>query len=230
MEKEEIIEGLRTEIIHSYDLPKFFYGTMKNSAAKQAGTLGCLLWYSLLKGRTGHTRRTMMDVDLIVEEWMRMIVGLAVAHDKDEADRYEAAVDKCLQPILAAPIKQIREFYPKLLARMKNDPAVPFLVWRSYEVWIDQVLSKAPDEEIKVLKVELAKEIADLVEGDVREQLPEALMRALQWRSPGQLSKVKEAVMEAQTKGEKVRLRGRESCLFMEVGGSEEEPKVCIQI
>lgn len=223
--------GIRTELIASYEWPRFFYKTVRGlSAAQRLGSLGALIWYSTDRGRTGRTRRTPMDVDKLVEAWHKTVVGLAVAHDKDEADRYEAAIEQCLMPILSAPIKQIREFYPKLLKSLKEDPSVPFLVWRSYEIWVDQVLSKAPDEGVKQLKTDLAKEITALVEQDVKDQIPDALIRALQWRSAETLAEVKDAVVEAKAKGQKPRLKGRESCLFLEVGGTEEEPKACVQI
>lgn len=223
--------GIRTQIIGSYEIPRVFYRTVRGlSAAQRIGSLGGLIWYAMLKGTTGRKRRTAMDVNALVEKWHKMIVGLAVAHDKNEADRYEAAVEECLTPILAAPIKQVREFYPRLLKSLKDDPKVPYLVWRSYEVWVDMVVSKAPDEDIKQLKTDLAKEITAMVEQDVKDQIPEALVRALQWRSPEQLAKVKSALVETQARGEKSRLRGRESCLFLEVGGTEDDPKACVQI
>lgn len=222
--------GIRTEVINSYEIPRSFYRDFKHSAAKHMDQLGVLLWYAMQCRRMGRTKRTQMNVDKLVEEWAEVVTGMAVAHDKDESDRYEAAIEKCLVPILAAPIKQVREFYPKLLIALKSNPKVPFLVWRSYEIWIDQVLSKAPDEDIKVLKTELAKEIADMVEQDVKDQIPEALIRALQWRNAETLEEVKQAVVQEKAKGNKIRLRGRESCLFMEVGGTEKEPAVCVQI
>ena len=223
--------GVRSAVIASYEMPRFFYKTVdKKSAVRRMQTLGLMIWYSVKKGRTGRTKRTPMKVDELVAKWHVMIVGLAIAHDKDESDRYEAAVEDCLTPILAAPIKQVREFYPKLLKSLKDDPKVPFLVWRSYEIWIDQVLSKAPDEDIKHLKTDLAKEIADLVEQDVKDQIPQALVRALQWRSPETLEKVKTVVEREKAAGRPVRLRGRESCLFVEAGGDEHEPEVCVQI
>ena len=137
-----------------------------------------------------------MNVDALVEKWSKVLVGLATAHDKDSADRYEASIEECLTPILSAPIRQVREFYPKLLKALKENPSVPFLVWRSYEIWVDQVLSKAPDEGVKQLKTDLAREITELVEQDIRDQIPEAMIRALQWRSPETLAEVKEAVIE----------------------------------
>jgi hypothetical protein len=227
--EDEAKEGIRTTILNSYHIPMGFY-LIIGKAAKTLDTLGSLIYYGLELGYMGHTKRSLMNVDAVVQHWRTVIVGLATAHDKDEADRYEAAVDECLTPILSAPIKQIRDFYPKLLAALKDDPAVPFLVWRGYEIWIEMVISKAPDEDIKQLKADLAKEIADLVEKDVKDQLPDALIRALMWRSAETLEKVKAAVTESQTRGEKARLRGRESCLFLEVGGTLDNPAVCVQI
>lgn len=223
-------EGIRTLLIASYEIPRQFYSVVRKSAVKHASNLGLLVWYADHCGYTARKKRTPMDVDKLVNEWKTVVTGLAVAHDKDEADRYEAAIEKCLVPILAAPIKQVREFYPKLLKALKDDPKVPFLVWRSYEIWVGQILSKAPDEAVKQLKTDLAKQITEMVEQDVKDQIPEALMRALQWRSGDTLEEVKAAVEETKKNGDKVRLRGRESCLFMEVGGTEDEPKACVQI
>jgi hypothetical protein len=222
--------GIRTALMASYEIPRALFSALPASPVKKTDHLGCLIYYGFELGRMSRRKRVTMDVDAVVERWRKVIVGMCMAHDKDEADRHEAAVEDCLSPILAAPIKQVREFYPKLLAALKNDPAVPFLVWRSYEVWIDMVISKAPDEDIKQLKTDLAKEIVDLVEGDVRDQLPQAMVRALQWRSAETLEKVKSTVIEEQEKGNKPRLRGRESCLFLEVGGTEDNPAVCVQI
>ncbi len=44
------------------------------------------------------------------------------------------------------------------------------------------------------------------------------------------LAKVKEVVEEEHAQGKKARLRGRESCLFIEAGGTEEDPAVCVQL
>ena len=228
--KREIDVGIRSALIASYDVPRGFYKVVSTGAASKLDKLGCLLYYAHELGYMGRKKRTPMDVDGLVKRWHKVVVGLATAHDKDEADRYEAAIEECLVPILAAPIKQVREFYPKLLASIKADPAVPFLVWRSYEIWVDMVLSKCKDEDIKQLKTDLAKEITELVEQDVKDQIPEQLMRALQWRNGETLEEVKAAVIEAKQKGHKPRLRGRESCLFLEVGGTEHNPQVCVQI
>lgn len=222
--------GVRTALLTSYDVPRAFFATLPNSPAKKLSSLGCMIYYSTELGYMGRKKRKLMDVDVMVERWRKVVVGMCVAHDKDEADRYEAAIEECLTPILAASMKQVREFYPKLMTALKNDPAVPYLVWRSYEVWVNMVIAKAPDEAIKRLKTDLAKEIVDLVEADIRDQLPQAMIRALQWRDPGKLEEVKATVIEEQQKGNKPRLRGRESCLFLEVGGTEHNPAVQVQI
>lgn len=170
-----------------------------------------------------------MNMNEVVPKWHKLVVGLAMAHDKDEADRLEASVEDLLTPLLTAPVAQIRQFAHLLLESMMNDKAVPFLVWRAFQVWVEQ-MDQAPDGEVKELKRDLAKQIVDMVEQDAKEQLPDAMVRALMWRSPRQLEEVK-AVVEAETSaGRKVRLRGRESCLFLEAGGTEEEPAVCVQI
>lgn len=170
-----------------------------------------------------------MDVEAMVAKWVEVVVGLAVAHDKDEADRCEARVDEILSPILTAPVVQLREFGPKLLAALKADRRVPFLVWRAYEVWIEQ-LKEAPDEDVKALKTDLAREIVEMVEDDAKRQLPDAMILALQWRSPSALERVREVVAAEKAAGRGVRLQGRESCLFLEAGGTVAEPAVCIQV
>ena len=170
-----------------------------------------------------------MDVDAMVKKWHPAIVGLATAHDKDAADRYEAAIDSLLMPLLRAPVKQLREFAPKLLASLKSDPTVPYLVWRGYEAWTEQ-LPNAPDEEIKELKADIARDIVEMVEDDAKRDLPEAMIRALMWRSPSALEQVKTVVAEEKEAGRAVRLRGKESCLFLEAGGTESQPAVCIQV
>jgi hypothetical protein len=223
--------GVRTAILHSYDLPKHFYAEVSGrSAVKLAGMIGCLLWYSLDRTRTGRTRRTPMDVDKLVKKWHEVLLGLAIAHDKDAADKYESMIDELLTPILSAPIRDIRAFYPKLMTSLKNDPKVPFLVWRGYEVWVEGYIAKAQDEEIVELRTHLAKQIADLVDQDVKDQIPEALIAALQWRSTEQLMEVKDVVEREKAAGRKTRLKGRESCLFLHAGGTEENPEVTIQI
>lgn len=172
-----------------------------------------------------------MNVTEMVGKWKALIIGLSLAHDKDEADQFEASVETCLSPILAAPIKQVREFAAALAITLKADKNIPFLVWRPYEIWFNQ-MKDAPDEDVKELKTDLARQIVSMVEQDVASQLPEAMVMALQWRSPAKLEEMKSAIEKEHAKGKPARLKGRESCLFLMVTGSgtEEEPEYCIQV
>ena len=225
--------GVRTLALSAYDVGKFFYGIFRApwrkwpSPVHEINELGCILWYACKE--PSHKRKVKMKIADMVTKWKSAVVALAVAHDKDEADRIEASMEDLLTPLLAAPCDQIRQFAALLLAELKNDKAVPYLVWKAFEVWQMQ-MEKAPDEDVKELKAELAKQIVDLVEQDAKEQLPEAMVRALMWRSPEKLAEVKEVVAVEKQAGRKVRLKGRESCLFLEAGGTEEEPAVCVQV
>ncbi len=229
--------GVRSIILTSYDLPKQFYGSynriqhLPGAAAHVTSKLGVMIWYADKCGFTGRKRRTTMNVNEMVEKWKALVVGLSLAHDKDEADRFEASVEECLSPILAAPIKQVREFGPLLAAALKADKRVPFLVWRPYEIWVDQMKS-AKDEDVKELKTDLARQIVGMVEKDVAGQLPEAMVAALQWRSADRLEEMKGAIEKEHAKGGRAKLRGKESCLFLEIvgNGTEDEPQYCVQV
>ncbi len=227
-EPEEV--GVRTALMGSYSWGAFFYEWRSPAVRQLKDRLGAIVWYATTVHPT-RRKRISMDVDQLVERWHKLVVGLAIAHDKDEADRYEAMVDDCLQPLLTAPVKQLREFAPRLSAALKADRSVPYLVWRAYEYWMEQ-MAKAPDEDVKELRKDLAQEIATMVDAEVKAQLPDALVRALQWRSPERLAEVRDAVVREKQAGRGVRLKGRESCLFLEVqgNGTEEQPEVCVQI
>lgn len=212
--------------MYTFNPSKRDYGLPRQVAAEVA----CYLFYADQNPHTGRKPRPPMeDLDAFALRWKTLILRLSTAHDKDEADRAEAEVETCLSPILRMPVRQLRELAPKILALLKADPLVPWLIWRAYEIWVEQ-MSKAPDEDVKELKTDLAREITDMVEADIAPQLPDALVRALQWRSPEMLTQVKEAIVREKASGNKPRLRGRESCLFLEVGGTESRPEVCIQI
>ncbi len=241
---QAVLLDARTLILCGYGIPAEYYrdaeGTVWNtrdkrrSACSQLRCLGALLMYAMdriAKGsRGGRKKKSIMDIDALVKRWHETTVKLATAHDKDEADRVEASIETCLSPILTAPIKQIREFASKLNDSLKADPAVPYLVWRGYERWLELVVSKAPDGDVKELKTGLAREISELVEDDLKPQLGDALIRALCWRSPEQLEKARDVIVSEKSKGNAPRLRGRESCLFLEAGGTEDAPEVCVQI
>lgn len=158
-------------------------------------------------------RRTPMHVADMVTRWVPIIRGLATAHDKAPLDQCEFEMEEHLNPLLTAPVKQIREFYEQLVIALKADPTIPFFVWAWFESWGEVILKRAPDGEVKELKSALAAEIATMVEAQVQPDLKQAIAAALQWRSPESLEKVKAAVAT----GGKARMVGRESCLFLEV-------------
>lgn len=159
-------------------------------------------------------KRTHMDVEKMVNDWLPLIVQLATAHDIDESDQASARLDEMLLPVIAAPVSEIREFYQKLVTTMKADPRVPWSIWRLFEFWGTNVLDKIDKEETIGLKTELAKKIAE----HSFEQIPrsdwiDSMVGALQWRHPEKLKEVETAL----EKGHKPRVKGRESCLFLEV-------------
>lgn len=200
------------------------------NAKSHLNGLGVVLRYGHECGIMGRSKRTTMDVDALVTRWADTIALMSTAHTKDEADRQEASIDGCLTPILAAPIKQVREFATKLRLALEADKRIPYLVWRTYASWVDGIVVKASDDDVIALKTDLAKEIVTMVEKDIQEQLPDALVRALQWRSPENLEKAKQVIAREKEEGRPVRLRGRQSCLFLEAGGTEETPEVCVEI
>jgi len=155
-----------------------------------------------------------MDIDAVVAKWIPIIRGLAVAHSKDEIDRCEFEAEEHLLPLLAAPVRQLREFYSRLCDALREDPSIPFFVSASFDAWHEVILKKAPDEAVKKLKMALASEVADLVEEAIKPDLREALIGALKWRCPEDLENIKKTVKSGATP----RLKGRESCLFLVAG------------
>lgn len=176
----------------------------------------CLLGYGCKM--QSRRKRTPVDVDKLVEAWMPQLKKLALAHDVDEKDAASSALDELLQPIISAPIAQIRQFYRQLVATMKADPQVPWCLWRLFEFWGANVLDKITKEGELKLKTELATKIAEMS----MEEIPRAdwinsMVGALQWRAPEKLDEIK-AGLDA---GHKPRVRGKESCLFLQVGEAQ---------
>lgn len=163
------------------------------------------------RGRT----KNPVNVDTMVDRWTDYIVALASSHTHEEYSRADYSSDDMLSPILVAPVAQLREFAAKLAVRMRADERVPYLVWSSFEFILTELLLKQEDTGIITLKLDLAKEVAEMVEREVPKQSwTEAIAGALKWRSQEQLQEVKEEL----EKGTKPVLRGRQSCLFLEVG------------
>jgi hypothetical protein len=163
-------------------------------------------------------KRVAVDVKAMIDTWVPLVTKLATAHDIDERDLASSQLDEALTPILAAPIAQVRDFYRGVTARLKDDPKVPWSVWRLFEFWGTNVLDKIKNEEQVVLKTEIAKRIA---ENSVA-QIPtsdwvNAMIGALQWRTPEKLQQIESNLK----RGVKPRVRGKESCLFLVAGEAE---------
>ena len=160
-------------------------------------------------------RRKPVNVPELVEQWLDVLVGLSTAHDPEARTRADHDTDELLGPLLIAPIGQIREFARSLAARLEADERVPFLVWSSFRKVVEPIIAAGPESAAIELRKQLAEEIAALVARDLNQaELVAAIAGALQWRDPAKLEAVKTG-LEA---GGKPRIRGRESCLFLEVG------------
>jgi hypothetical protein len=204
--------GVRSAVMASLASGAFPFRVKKKGPVGRMEFLGHVLRWGMVHGMT-HRRVVRVNVEELVGQWVEAVVGMCLAHDKDTYDAHDARADALLGPLLTAPVKQVREFYAKLLDRMRADQRVPMLVWMGFEAWGEVLVKDAPDEGVKKLKHRLAQDIADLVELDVREQIPKAIARALRWRDPETLREVKETLQA----GAKPKLVGRESCLYLEV-------------
>lgn len=214
--------GVRTAVMASLESGKFML-ERKRSPLKRIRDLGSLLRYAM-DGHYSTKPRRPMQIDDMVQKWIEAVVGMSLAHDKDTYDAHDAKADELLGPLLAAPVAQVREFYAKLLSTMQADKRVPMLVWMGFEAWGEVMVKDAPDEGVKRLKNKLASEIADLAEEPIRDQIPSAIKRALRWRDPETLQAVKEKLEG----GAKPKLRGRESCLFLEAGRGKKKVSVML--
>lgn len=166
-------------------------------------------------GRSG--RRISMDVDALVADWVECLVALATAHDHEARSRADHMTDDLLRPLLTAPIAELRRFALALTKQLRADQRVPFLIWSGFEKVIEPLVRISPEGEVLELRQTLANEVAELVEKDLdRAQLVKAIADALAWRNPEKLTEIKAGLVA----GDKPKLRGRESCLFLEVGKS----------
>ena len=206
-------QSLARETINARETMAGFY---KVIIRQELGPYVSLLAYGC--ENPSRRRRTKMDVDKMVETWLPLVKQLATAHDVDEKDAASSALDEHLLPVIAVPVGQIRKFYRKLVVAMKADPAMPWAVWRLFEFWGTNVLDKITREEEAGLKRELATKIAERSMQQVRrEDWVNAMAGALEWRSPEKLAEIDDKLAS----GHKPRVRGKESCLFLDVGGSE---------
>jgi hypothetical protein len=184
---------------------------------KRLGGFPALLNYACERGARGK-KRTPVDINQSVEKWVPLIKKLALAHDVDNQDAASSALDEALLPIANAPVEQIRQFYRAFIERLKADEEVPWAVWRLFEVWGKGVFDNIKNEAVMELKKDFAAKIAERSMEDIpREDWVASMVGALQWRSPERLREI-DAALDA---GEKPRVKGKESCLFLSVGDKE---------
>lgn len=202
--------GLRRSLLGLYEAPKFIYCVDLVRRIEQF--LFMLAYATEVWPRK---RRIPVDVDKMLADWREAVVQITLAHDKKQVDEWEHKLNDLLEPFLKCPVKQIREFCRRLVAELEADPRVPFFIARSVAAYVKAIVAEAKDEGVLELKKDIAGRIAKAVEGDVQPQLVEAITNALMWRDPETLRKVEGAIK----KGGKAKFVGKESCLFLEVGG-----------
>jgi hypothetical protein len=162
-------------------------------------------------------RKPVENLREFANQWKEVLVKLSLSHTRESVDQADYRMDDLFTGLYAMPVKQVREFYDLLLAELKSDESVPYFIWKTVEHWKEQAVGVSQDVEAKMLQAELAGELAAVLEPILSPQLKEALTESLKWKSAETLTKVRSAVQA----GEKPKLRGRESCLFLEVAGTE---------
>lgn len=184
----------------------------------------CLIAYGCERPSRG-IRRIPVDVETMVVKWKEQIIKLAVAHDVDEKDTASSKLDELLTPLIGAPVAQIRTFYRRLTDELKADKAVPWAVWRMFDYYGANVLDKITAEKELELKKELAAKIAQHSIKEIpMEDWIQSMVGALMWRDSEKLEAI-DAALEA---GAKPRVKGKESCLFLQVGEGENAPEVML--
>lgn len=206
---EPITFDLRDEVFFFWSLTKF--AQQYGRGFRKVRDLEVMTYYAceVTSGR----KKVPVDVPKMISEWKGVIVTLCTAHDKDDIDKAEFRMDELLKPMLTAPVAQIREFYAGLLTVLQDDKQVPFFIWSLFKNWGEHVLEKATDESPPHrLRKKLAGEVAHMaMTKQTRQDLVDALVGALQWRSPEALKEMREDLEN----GAKPRVRGRESCIFL---------------
>lgn len=162
---------------------------------------------------------TEQEMNDLVRRWVDALAGLLTSHTREEFDRADFQTDDLLQPVLASPVRQLREFSRKVAAAIEQDPRIPFWCVQMFDFVVRHMLALAADGQPVELKEVLAAEVARLVTPHIAPELESAVAGALKWREAATLEKTKAAVQA----GAKPRLKGRESCLFVEVDTPEGE-------
>jgi hypothetical protein len=166
----------------------------------------------------GRTRRiTVEDIEQFAELWKNTLLRLNLSHTREAIDEADYKIDELFQQFFLMPLKQVREFHTALLQILKDDEKVPFYLWKTVESWGLQPMSEAQEVEGWLLQTQMAKSLAEVLEPKLSPQLKEALINSLKWRGAETLETIKQAI----SKGHEPKLKGKESCLFLEIDGKE---------
>ena len=214
---------LRNAVLSAWDVGTF-YAKVQGGLLNRLNVMQALVSYGLTTGRMAR-RVTPVRVENLVEKWHKAIVGMCTAHSKDDYDAADFQSDELMTPLLTAPIRQVRQFWVKLQRSLHEDKQVPFFVWVSFEAWGKTMVKAAEDDETCLrLKNKLAKEIADMVGVDVKDQVPKAIERAMRWRR----CRDSDRGENGSRRRRKPKMVGRQSCLFLEVGKGDKLRRVML--
>lgn len=215
---------LRAAVLMAWDIWRF-QPSLPGGFHKKLTDAQLLLHWGMQAGRMTSRGVHPVRVDELVKRWHQAIVGMATAHSRDDYDAHDFKADDLMQPLLTAPIRQVRQFWVRLQRSLRSDPQVPFFIWSSFAAWGKVVVKGACDDERALeLRDQMAADIAAIVAVPVQDQLQEAIARALRWRDAETLGKVREAL----DAGAKPRMVGRQSCLFLEVGEGDQLARVML--
>lgn len=172
---------------------------------------------SLTQRPSRKRRKPVDDLRGFARQWKEVMVKLTMSHTKEGIDQADYKMEDLFNGLIAMPVKQVREFYDLLLSELKSDESVPYFMWKTVEAWKETAVGVSQETEAKMLQAEMAGELANMLEPALQPQLKQALADSLKWKPPEVLEKIRGAV----STGNKPSLRGRESCLFLEVDGKE---------
>ena len=82
----------------------------------------------------------------MVTGWHQAILAMSTGHAKATVDRAEFAIEELMLPLLAAPVKQLREFWNELERTLQADPLVPFVVWKTMTLYGKGIVRQAKDQ------------------------------------------------------------------------------------
>jgi hypothetical protein len=201
-------------------LPQFSALFTRERQREQIWLLKTIVLYEFVHpGRRKKAKVTETELEQLAAGWVEMMAGLITAHTREEYERHDYKTTDMFTPILSIPVAQLRIFARHLVLRLEADPRIPYNVWTAYKALIEAQVVNAQDAEVIELKTALARQIAEMVEMEVQPQLLDALTNALKWRDPEKLEKI--AAVVAKPDRPPAKLTGRESCLFLEVGGEQ---------